>query len=221
MLIHVKEVLTRDEVKAVRQLLDQATFQDGTVSGKRRLKKNLQINANAPEIQQLSGQLKTALLRRPEFTSFAVPRNITLMFNRYDEEMEYKAHIDAALMGASMQDMIRSDVSFTLFLSEPDSYEGGELTIDHGFGTVAHKPPAGDAVVYPSSTFHHVTPVKSGSRVSAVGWVQSAVQGFEHRKIIYELYNLRNDVTLAMPDTDMGERVGQVYQNLLRLWAQP
>ncbi len=220
MLIELKGVLTPDDIKATHKALEAASFQDGTVSGKKALKKNLQINANAPEIQQLTPQLKAALMRRPDFTSFALPRNITMMFNRYDAGMEYKAHIDAALMGPSAAEMIRSDVSFTLFLSGPDSYEGGELVMDHGYGESAYKPEAGSAVVYPSSMFHRVNPVKSGTRLAAVGWVQSVVQSEERRQITYELFRLRTDVTRALPDSDLPERVGLVYQNLLRLWAQ-
>ncbi len=216
----VPDLLSAQENAVVRGTLQLAPFVDGTVSGKKSLKNNLQADKGHPEVQKATKAIVSRMMSRREFTSFAMPKNVILMFNRYDIGMTYKDHMDAALMGASQDKALRADLSFTVFLTDPADYEGGEFFLQTPYGTEICKHPAGTLMCYPSTMLHRVEPIRKGTRWCAVGWVQSFLRLAEHRAIAHQLDDLRYRLAEVLPeDSPFPEEFAAVYQNLLRLWA--
>jgi PKHD-type hydroxylase len=217
----IPDLLTAQEIAVVRGTLERAPFVEGTISGKKSLKKNLQADKNHPEVQQATKAVISKMMSRREFTSFAMPKNVLLMFNRYDPGMTYKDHMDAALMGPSQAHAVRADLSFTVFLTDPDDYEGGEFILQTPFGAEKIKHPAGTLMCYPSTMLHRVDPIQKGTRWCAVGWMQSFLRLEEHRTIAHQLDDLRHRMADVLPeDSPLPEEFASVYQNLLRLWAE-
>lgn len=220
MLITIPDVLNAREILEIRRVLEKHQFVSGTATGKASLKNNLQANPQAPEVQRALQGVLNALMRSEEFTAFAIPHNVQLMFNRYDPGMTYKDHIDAALMGPSQRQALRSDLSVTVHLTDPKTFAGGDFVIQTPYGEQRLRGGQGSAIVYPSSMLHRVEPIIGGSRVSCVGWIQSFVRDLEERRIVWELERLRNDLMAALPDSPFPERFGQIHQNLLRKWSE-
>lgn len=220
MMLKLPQVLTPDVLANVRQQLEAARLQDGTISGKASLKRNLQSAQGNPGLEQPTQIVIQALTTQPDFKAFAVPKQITVVFNRYDTGMYYKNHMDAALMGGLRRQPLRSDLSFTLFLSDPADYGGGELVLQSPWGEVRCKEPAGSAVVYPSNMIHRVESVTEGYRIAAIGWVQSMFRDQAQRDILFDLHQLRRDIAAAAPDSPQQERMDRIMENLMRLWAE-
>jgi len=201
--------------------LQQRAFADGklTASGYARdVKHNLQLQRTGPQVSEMDKLVFAAFARSAEFQSFAMPRRMAApIFSRYDPGMEYGSHVDNALMGGASG--VRSDLSVTLFLSPPDSYEGGELVIEMAVGEQQIKLDAGEAIVYPSSSVHHVAPVTSGARFAAVTWVQSVIRDERMRAILYDLHR-----AMAHPDAARSPELllllSKSYNNLLRYAAE-
>ena len=195
-----------------------STFVDGRATAgfrAKRVKENEQLNPAAPSRDTL---VIDGLRRNAEFQRIVLPRTIQKpLFNRYRTDMTYGWHVDDALMGPHEQ--WRTDVSVTVFLNQPDEYEGGELEIDSAFGLQTVKLPAGAAVVYPSSTLHRVTPVTEGERLAAVTWVQSKVRDPGHREILADLDRVRHRMSELDPDGAETDIAFKTYANLLRRWA--
>jgi PKHD-type hydroxylase len=211
-------ILPTAEVDAIVAELGRHTFTDGKLTAgglARGVKNNLQLAGMSPEIEALQEAIAAGFRRAPEFQAFAIPRRVMKpMFSRYEPGMEYGAHIDNAIMG----DM-RTDLSVTLFLSRPDTYDGGELVIHTPPGNQEIKLDAGEAIVYRSSTLHHVAPVTRGARLAAVTWVQSAVRDEYIRDILYDLHQ----VTIhpeVVKISDAALTIGKAYNNLLRYAAE-
>ena len=220
MLLKLENVLNPSEVADVRRIVEAAKFVDGAVSGKATLKKNLQAARGTEEFGTAIQKVIGALMARQEFKDYAVPKQITLEFNRYDPGMFYKNHMDAPLMGGLRSQPIRSDLSFTVFLTDPRTYDGGEFVLQTPYGEQRVKEDAGSAIVYPSSMIHRVDPVQSGTRWAAVGWIQSMLRNQAEREIHYEVSSLREKVVAAFPDSELQERFDHLQGNLLRLWAE-
>ncbi len=220
MLIKISKLLNDADLAQVRDALKSAQFAEGVMTGKKSLKRNLQAVQSSPGINDATKAIAGALMRRREFTSYVIPKQVFLMFNRYDVGMEYKDHMDAALMGGGEQPPLRSDVSVTVFLTDPDSYQGGEFVLQSPYGEMRIKEPAGHAIAYPSNMLHRVNPVTEGSRWACVGWAQSFVQDTSQRLIIHELDELRYSLTADMPESPYPEILARTYQNLLRMWAE-
>jgi PKHD-type hydroxylase len=220
MLIKISKLLSDQDLARVRDVLEGAQFAEGSMTGKKILKKNLQAVGASPGHNDAIQSIVAAFMRRREFTSYAIPKQIFLMFNRYDMGMEYKDHIDAALMGGGNRPMLRADVAVTVFLTDPDGYQGGEFVLQSPFGEIRIKEAAGDAIAYPSTMLHRVEPVTEGSRWACVGWAQSLVQDASQRLIIHELDQLRYSLTADLPDSPYPEKLARTYQNLLRMWAE-
>jgi len=220
MLLKLENVLNPSEVADVRRIVEAAKFVDGAVSGKATLKKNLQAARGTEEFGTAIQKVIGALMARQEFKDYAVPKQITLEFNRYDPGMFYKNHMDAPLMGGLRSQPIRSDLSFTVFLTDPRTYDGGEFVLQTPYGEQRVKEDAGNAIVYPSSMIHRVDPVQSGTRCAAVGWIQSMLRNQAEREIHYEVSSLREKVVAAFPDSELQERFDHLQGNLLRLWAE-
>jgi PKHD-type hydroxylase len=220
MLLKLSEVLSESEVAEVRGIVEQANFIDGTVSGKGTLKKNLQMDRGGPAANRSVQMIVKKLMARADFTAYASPKQITMEFNRYEPGMYYKNHMDAAVMGGLHGQPMRSDLSFTVFLTDPDSYQGGEFVLQSPYGEERIKGAAGDAIVYPSNMIHRVEPIESGARWAAIGWIQSMLRGDAERQIIHEVLTLREEVVRAFPDSEYQERFDRLHGNLMRLWAE-
>ena len=223
MLIPVDNVLDAAEVAAFRARLADAPWTDGRITAghqSAQVKRNIQLPSDCAEARELSDAILAKLERHPLFVTAALPRRVfPPLFNRYDAGMGFGNHIDNALRGE--HDPIRTDLSATLFLSDPGEYDGGELVIEDLFGTHAVKLPAGSMVLYPSSSVHRVTTVTRGSRVAAFFWIQSLVRDAAHRRVLLEL-----DLAIQRLRAGHGElpelvALSGVYHNLLREWAEP
>ena len=221
MLACIPDVLSPSEVKHVRDWMNAADFIDGKKTAgfrAKRVKKNEQIGRNLPEREEIDAIILNGLRNNVEFNSIVMPRKIqNPLLSRYKEEMEYGLHVDDALMGGSGQ--FRTDVSVTVFLTQPYDYEGGELEIHSPFGIDGHKAPAGCAIVYPSSTLHRVTPVTRGERLAAVTWVQSKIRDNSQREILRDLDSIRRKLSSLDKDAEETDLAFKVYANLMRAWA--
>ncbi|HEY8353977.1 MAG TPA: Fe2+-dependent dioxygenase [Methylophilaceae bacterium] len=225
MLIEIPEVLTKEQVRQCRQLMDQAEWVDGNVTSGAQAamaKNNMQLPEDSPVARQIGDLIQDALSANPLFIAAALPHKVfPPLFNRYEGGQSFGVHVDNAiryLRGTSFR--VRSDLSCTLFFSEPDEYEGGELTIEDVYGIHQVKLPAGHMVLYPSTSLHRVTPVTKGCRVCSFFWLQSMVREDSQRTLLYQL-----DVSIQKLAAELGlddPRVISltgVYHNLLRRWA--
>lgn len=226
MLLQIPQVLNTDELAQAQGLLADADWVDGRVTAGLQaatVKNNQQLPEQAPQIAMLRRIVLTALNRNPLFFSAALPLKILPpFFNRYaGESNAYGFHVDNAMrMMPDGSGYVRADVSATLFLSEPDEYDGGELVIDDTFGTHGIKLPAGSIVVYPSSSVHQVTPVTRGQRVACFMFIQSMVRDPVKRRLLYDM-----DMSLVELRAKVGETAPVVqltgtYHNLLRQWVE-
>ena len=227
MLISIDQVLTKDEVRQFRQELDASDWNDGAATAGT-LAKSVKRNQQVADGSALAVRLGQHILRRlaatPPFISAALPRTIyPPKFNRYADGGTYGAHVDSALMflpGSSQQ--MRTDLSATLFLAEPEEYDGGELEVEGPFGVQAVKLGAGDMVLYPSTSLHRVTPVTRGARVASFFWIESLVQDEGERTLLFDLdQSIQQMTPLVAPDDMRLLQLTGVYHNLLRRWAKP
>jgi PKHD-type hydroxylase len=221
MLLCIPDILSPTEARQVCDRVQSLKFVDGSATAgvfARTVKRNEQVE-NSPEAQKVQDFVMQALIRSVEFERFARPRNMKpIMFSRYEPGMEYGTHVDNAVM--SGRPPVRSDVSLTLFLSEPGSYDGGELTIQTMTGEEQIKLPAGSIVAYPSSSLHRVTPVTRGVRVAAVTWVQSMVRDPACREILFDLETTRRSIFESQGKTREFDLISKSFANLMRMWAE-
>jgi PKHD-type hydroxylase len=214
---HIVRLLTHEEAGRVVLHLEQGTFVDGKLTAQgmaRDVKNNLQLdhNESSSEVERL---VATALTRNEEFNSFTLPKRINgPLFNRYEPGMAYGPHVDNALMSG-----VRTDLSVTLFLSPPDTYDGGELVIHQALGAEEVKLDAGEAIIYPSTAVHHVAPVTRGMRLAAVSWVQSAVRDERLRTILFDLGRFAREYG-GPEDAGATLLLTRSYHNLLRYAAE-
>lgn len=225
MLTIIENVLTADEVSMFRERIASANWVDGAATAGSRsiaVKQNLQMDRRDPLAVELGNIILRKLGNSPLFTSAALAEKIwPPVFNLYQDGGHYGTHTDAALMRLPEANLtIRSDLSATLFLSDPEDYDGGELVIEEQFGGQAVKLAAGDMVLYPSSSLHQVTPVTRGQRVCAIMWLQSAVADTAARSMLFDLDQSIQALSIgrAADDPDI-DRLIHVYHNLLRRWA--
>ena len=228
MLLQVPGVLTAEELAHARRLLADAPWTDGRITSGQQsapVKKNEQLPQDREPSLSLQRLVLAALQRSHLFFSAALPKRILPPnFNRYaGDHNTFGNHIDNAIRfvpGSS--ERVRTDISCTLFLADPDSYDGGELVVEDTFGDKRVKLPAGDLVLYPGTSVHRVEPVTRGARVASFFWVESMVRSDEQRRLLFDmdmhLMRLRSSVGEAEPAV-----VGLTgtYHNLLRLWADP
>lgn len=223
MLLCIADVLSPELLARVRKSLTRAAFHDGRQTAgwaARDVKANLQLPADSPSYPPLESLVREALVRNELFVLATMPKAMRpVMFNRYDTGMSYGDHVDDAIMGSNPS--IRTDVSFTLFLSEPAEYEGGELILDDVMGTQSYKMPAGSLVLYPSVYLHRVEPVTSGSRLAAVGWVQCMVRDSAKRQILFDIESVRRNVMRQQGKSADFDTLSKCGSNLLRMWAEP
>ena len=227
MMVHVPNLLSGEQVAHIRGVLSGTDWVDGKVTAGSQsagTKHNLQVPENAPAARALGDMILTALGQNERFNSAALAlRVFPPLFNRYDQGMNFGAHIDNAIRfvkGASQPIRVRTDMSATLFLTDPDDYDGGELVIEDTFGSHQVKLPAGDLVVYSATSRHHVTPVTRGSRWSSFFWIQSMVQDEAARTMLFELDTAVQGLRKQIGDTEQVVALTGLYHNLVRRWAQ-
>jgi PKHD-type hydroxylase len=225
MIIPIPAVLSKDQVAQFRRHLDQANWQDGSLTaGAQALsqKKNRQLNVDSMLAQQLGDKVLSALARHSMFVSAALPLKILPpMFNRYDSGDHYGFHVDNAIRivpGSSIR--LRSDLSATLFLSEPNEYQGGELEIEDSYGTHQVKLAAGDLILYSSTSLHRVRAIEQGQRTSAFFWLQSMIRDHEQREILFDLDRSIQSLTLLHDNQHQDVvRLSSSYHKLIRQLA--
>lgn len=226
MLIQIPQILSPDEVAAVRSVIDAADMVDGKVTAGElaaKAKRNLQISEGSKAARQAGDIILLALGRNPLFNSAALPyRVLPPLFNRYDEGMKFDAHVDGAVRavpGAGIR--MRADLSSTLFLTSPEDYDGGELVIEDSYGAHAVKLPAGHMILYPASSLHRVNAVTRGSRWSSFFWTQSMIKDDGLRGLLYDLDRAIIEVRQSLNcDTHGTLSLTGVYHNLLRREAE-
>ena len=225
MLLQIPDVLTKEQVRAARAELDAAEWVDGRMTAghqSARAKNNEQLAENSPLTRSLGGAIISALGASPMFRSAALPLHVfPPLFNRYAEGRAFGSHVDNAVRQvAGTSHQIRTDVSMTLFLSEPDEYDGGELVIEDTYGVQTIKLPAGHMVLYPATSLHHVRPITRGTRVSSFFWAQSMVRDNEQRTLLFDLDISIQRLAAENPDHPSVLQLTGVYHNLLRRWAE-
>lgn len=222
MILCIPQVLLAEEITTVTNFLARSEFVDGKLTAgtqASRVKHNLQLNPNAGDRQAIDTMLIEALYRHELIQNFAFPKQIfSLLFSKYELGMYYGTHIDNPLMNVGQ--LQRTDLSVTLFLSAPSSYDGGELTIETSLGPVKVKLPAGDAVVYPSSNLHQVEPVTRGVRLAAVAWIQSFIRDRSQRELLYELGQVRSSTPFQSSASRESALLQKIHFNLIRMWAE-
>ncbi len=224
MLLQIPQALTSEQVAQARQILDAAEWVDGRITAGHqgaRVKDNQQISAEHPAARQVGEMILRALGQTPLFISAALPLHILPpMFNRYSGGQNFGTHVDGSVRQLPNGQRLRTDLSCTLFFAGPDEYDGGELVVEDTYGTKSVKLPAGDLILYPSTSLHHVTPVTRGTRLCSFFWLQSMIRDNHQRSLLFDL-----DVAIQRfgPENATHPSVVQltgVYHNLIRLWAE-
>lgn len=224
MLIQIENVLTREQVAQFRQALAAGDWVDGKVTAgeqSAQAKHNLQIPQDAPLARELGEIILGALGRNQAFVAAALPLRVyPPLFNRYDAGMDFDFHVDNSIRFAGPV-RYRTDVSATLFLSDPDEYDGGELIIEDTFGEHAVKLPAGDLVLYPASSLHRVAPVTRGSRWASFFWTQSMIRQDDRRALLYDMDGAIQTLSAQVGQSDPSVvTLTGTYHNLIRMWAE-
>lgn len=222
MLIQLKNVLGPSELTQVKQLLNEAKFVDGKLSAGQvaaSVKNNQEVASDDPLLSSLNQLVMGNLVRHKKYQRAALPARIASPFYAiYEQGMEYGEHIDDPIMGQG--DRYRSDLALTVFLNDPQEYDGGELIINMNCEERAIKYQAGDAVLYPATTRHRVAAVTRGKRMVAVSWIQSLVKDNEQRSLLYELSCAREKLLRKQPNEEHTKQVDLVYVNLVRRWSE-
>lgn len=226
MLVHVPNVLTPEQVRALRTRLDNAG--DAWVDGRATagwsgapVKRNVQIAEHTPIARELGDMVLAAIERNPLFISAALPNQVyPPLFNRYEGGMTFGSHVDGAVRVLPNGVKLRTDVSCTLFLSSPDEYEGGELVVEDTYGVQEVKLPAGDLIVYPATSLHQVRPVTRGARVASFFWVQSLVRDDTKRALLFDMDTAIQRLNASDADAQARRSLVGCYHNLLRLWSE-
>lgn len=224
MVIEIPELFDAAEAAEIRASLEAADWSDGrATAGHRaaRVKENQQLALDDPLARQLADRVLSRLSRSPLFIAAALPaRVLQPRFSRYDGRGHYGNHVDNAIFPIpGTGEHLRSDISGTLFLSDPGDYDGGELVIEDMFGAHSVKLAAGSLVVYPGSSLHRVMPVTRGTRIVSFFWTQSFVASAEKRRLMFELDGAIQQLAADHPDHASVDTLTQVYHNLLRQWS--
>ena len=225
MLLPIPDILTAEEVAQFRAALARADWADGRVTAgaqAAQVKNNLQLTEEHPVARELGEIILRKLARNPLFTSAALPLKVfPPLFNRYEGGGNFGMHIDTAVRYTSLPPhRVRTDISATLFLAEPEEYDGGELTVEDTYGVHKVKLPAGHLILYPASSLHQVTPVTRGARIGAFFWVQSMVRDDAKRQMLFDMDNAIQRLNRDVPNHPSAVQLTGVYHNLLRTWAE-
>lgn len=226
MLICIPQVLTKDQVKDIRELIDAAEWVDGKVTAgvqSAEAKRNTQVPEEHPAARKAQQMISVALGNNPLFLSAALPQKVfPPLFNRYVVGDSFGAHVDNAIRSVkNSPERIRTDLSCTLFLTEPEDYDGGELVIETQYGAQEVKLEAGDMVLYPSTSLHSVSEITRGARVSSFFWLQSMVRDEGERTLLFDLdQSIQRLAAERSHKDDEVIRLTGIYHNLIRRWAE-
>ena len=225
MLLAIPDVLTAEQVLRARQLLEQADWVDGRVTAGHQsalAKDNMQLPEGSPAARELGAMVLAALERNPLFISAALPARVfPPLFNRYQGGQSFGTHVDNAIRQVTgTPHRIRTDLSATLFLTNPDEYDGGELAVEDTYGTHSVKLPAGHLILYPSTSLHHVRPVTRGARLASFFWIQSMVRDDGERTLLFDLDMAIQRLNGEGAVHPSAVQLTGVYHNLLRRWAE-
>lgn len=225
MLLHIPDLLTTEELAHARMLLGNAQWQDGRATAGHQaldVKHNLQLPVHDDTARELAALVQAALARSPLFMSAALPKvTMTPMFNCYQGGMTYGNHVDNAIRADPLSGhYVRTDVSCTLFFSNPEEYEGGELVVEDTYGLHSIKLPAGDMILYPSTSLHRVEPVTAGARLASFMWTQSMIRDDARRTMLFDLDMAIIGLRQRVGDSEEVVNLTAMYHNLLRMWAE-
>ncbi len=226
MMLHIPNVLTPEQVRAMRMAIDAADWVDGraTVGAQgARVKNNRQLPETSPVAQEQGRIVQQALAQHALYFAAALPlRTVPPLFNRYAGGETYGLHVDGAVrtMPHAVHPALRTDLSCTLFLSEPEDYDGGELVVVDTYGMHEVKLPAGDMILYPSTSLHRVEPVTRGERVGSFFWVQSMVRDDARRAMLFEMDQTIQKLRARLGETEETVSLTGQYHNLLRMWSE-
>ena len=224
MLLHIPDVLTAEQVAHCRQKLVQAEWVDGRVTAghqSARAKDNLQLPEDHPVARELGDLILSALQNNPLFMTAALPLKVfPPLFNCYQGGQSFGTHVDNAVRQVTgTPHRVRTDLSATLFLAEPDEYEGGELSVEDTYGVHSVKLPAGHLILYPATSLHFVRPVTRGARIASFFWIQRMVRDDGERTLLFDLDMAIQRITTDAPDHPSAVQLTGIYHNLLRRWA--
>jgi PKHD-type hydroxylase len=225
MLLHVPGVLTPDQIAHARRRLEEADWIDGRATAgpqSARAKQNMQLAHDAPVAREIGDTILAALQRSPLFMAAALPLKVfPPLFNRYSGGDAFGSHVDNAIRQVpGSPHRVRTDLSATLFFVDPDGYDGGELVVEDTYGSHRVKLPAGDMVLYPSTSLHHVTAVTGGARVCSFFWIQSLVRDDGRRALLFDMDTAIQRLARDVPDHPSTIQLTGVYHNLLRQWSE-
>jgi PKHD-type hydroxylase len=225
MLLAIPEVLSAEQVKRARQILDNAEWVDGKVTAghqSAQAKNNQQLPEGSAAMQELGEMILAALGQNPVFISAALPlRVFPPLFNRYAGGQSFGTHVDNAIRQVpGTGHRIRTDLSATLFFAQPAEYDGGELVVEDTYGVHSVKLPAGHLVLYPSMSLHHVRPVTRGARLASFFWIQSMVRDDGQRTLLFDLDAAIQRLNRVPPQDSPAVELTGIYHNLMRRWAE-
>lgn len=227
MLLVLENVLSSEQVQQFQQNWTRQQWQPGFLSAgsqAKKVKNNLQLDDSDPLAENTREAILDALIKNADFLSAAIPKSIyPPKFNCYQDGGYYGIHVDNAILTLPSGQPMRTDLSATIFLSEPDCYDGGELMIETTYGTQEIKLTAGDMVLYPSTSLHQVAPVTRGARLAAFFWIESLVQDNQNRALLYDLDQSIQALTINKPNEIVEQEINRltgIYHNLVRLWAE-
>ena len=224
MLMPIPDILTAEQVEHCRRVLEESEWVDGRVTAghqSARAKDNRQLPENHPAARQLGDLILAALERNPTFMAAALPLKVfPPLFNLYESGQSFGTHVDNAIRQVTgTPHRVRTDLSATLFLAQPDEYDGGELLVEDTYGVHNIKLPAGHLILYPATSLHRVRPVTRGMRIASFFWIQSMVRDDGQRALLFDLDMAIQRVNQDMPDHASTVQLTGVYHNLLRRWA--
>jgi PKHD-type hydroxylase len=224
-LLSIPDVLTPEQVAQARQILDQAEWVDGRVTAghqSSRAKDNMQIPEDHPAARTVGDMILNALGQNALFISAALPQRVfPPLFNRYTGGQSFGVHVDNAIRQVTgTAHRIRTDLSATLFLAQPDEYDGGELVVEDTYGAHSVKLAAGHMILYPSTSLHHVRPVTRGARISSFFWIQSMIREDAERTLLFDLDAAIQRVNKQLPSDASSVQLTGIYHNLVRRWAE-
>jgi PKHD-type hydroxylase len=224
-LLSIPDVLTPEQVAQARQILDRAEWVDGRVTAghqSSRAKDNMQIPEDHPAARTVGDMILNALGQNALFISAALPQRVfPPLFNRYTGGQSFGVHVDNAIRQVTgTAHRIRTDLSATLFLAQPDEYDGGELVVEDTYGAHSVKLAAGHMILYPSTSLHHVRPVTRGARISSFFWIQSMIREDAERTLLFDLDAAIQRVNKQLPGDASSVQLTGIYHNLVRRWAE-
>jgi len=216
---HIDRLLSNEQLQQIEHLQSQANYLDGKLTASnaaKEVKHNLQMDMQNQSYMQIQQLLIMSLNQHSLFKVATLIKNVyPFLLSKYEPGMEYGWHVDSPLMG----DMMRTDIALTIFLNNPEEYEGGELELQTPLGSLLYKLKAGDAICYPCQQLHRVRTVTSGARKVAVTWIQSLVKNSEHRKMLFDMQQVINHLHSQL-ETESANSLQQIHSNLLRMWAE-